>query len=106
MLLANNNFITSWFLMYNKIKLLSRLFSNFLEEIMKKSNRLTLSRRGFISSASGLMLGSCFLGLLPAKLLAAGVQETIEELTPEELKWVEQSVMAEDLKNYFHKDYS
>jgi hypothetical protein len=74
---------------------------------MKKSNRLTLSRRGFISSASGLMLGSCFLGLLPAKLLAAaGVQETIEELTPEELKWVEQSVMAEDLKNYFHKGYS
>jgi hypothetical protein len=74
---------------------------------MDKSNIHTISRRGFISSASGLMLGSCFLGLLPSKLLAAvRVQETIEELTPEELKWIEQSVMAEDLKNYFHQGYS
>jgi hypothetical protein len=74
---------------------------------MKKSNRITLSRRGFISSASGLMLGSCFLGLLPIKLSAAlKAQETIEELTPEELKFVEQSVMAADLENYFGKGYS
>ncbi|MFW6128871.1 MAG: C-GCAxxG-C-C family (seleno)protein [Candidatus Aminicenantaceae bacterium] len=29
-----------------------------------------------------------------------------EALTPEELKWVEKSEMAEDIKNYFGKDYS
>lgn len=74
---------------------------------MEKINSETISRRRFISSASSLVLGGCALSLAPMKLIAA--QEKLklsEELTPEELKLVEQSVMAQDIPNYFGKGYS
>jgi hypothetical protein len=74
---------------------------------MKKSNNLIISRRRFISSASGLVSGGIALSLASGNLY--GLQEKpkyCEELTPEETKIVEQSVLAQDLKNYFMKGYT
>lgn len=74
---------------------------------MKKSDVLIMPRREFIASASFLVLGGRLFGMSPLSLQSAQVaQELKEELTPEELKIVERSVMAMDLKNYFHKGYS
>ena len=74
---------------------------------MKKLAYPELSRRDFMASASSLMLGSCVLSLTPFKISRVqSIQELREELTPEELKLVEQSVMAQDIKNYFGKGYS
>lgn len=74
---------------------------------MKKSDVLIMPRREFIASASFLVLGGRLFGMSPLSLQSAQVaQELKEELTPEELKIVERSVMAKDLKNYFHKGYS
>ena len=74
---------------------------------MKTSNYPKLSRRTFVASASSLMLGSCVLGLAPFKIFQTqSAQELREELTTEELKMVEQSVMAQEIKNYFAKGYS
>jgi C_GCAxxG_C_C family probable redox protein len=74
---------------------------------MKKSDVLIMPRREFIASASFLVLGGRLFGTSPLSLQSAQVaQELKEELTAEELKIVEQSVMAKDLKNYFHKGYS
>lgn len=74
---------------------------------MEKSHDLKLSRRGFIGSASGFMLGSCLLDFAPLRLYEeVSLQELKEELTPEEQKLVEKSTMAQDLMNYFGKGYS
>jgi hypothetical protein len=74
---------------------------------MKKSDVLIMPRRKFIASASFLVLGGRLFGM--SSILSQSTQappELREELSPEELKIVEQSVMAKDLKNYFHKGYS
>lgn len=74
---------------------------------MKKPEVLVLPRREFIASASFLVLGARVFGMSPFSLQSAqATQELKEELTPEELKFVERSIMAKDLKNYFGKDYS
>ena len=74
---------------------------------MKKPEVLKMPRREFIASASFLALGGQLFGMSPLSLQSAPVtQELKEELTPEELKIVERSIMAKDLKNYFHEGYS
>jgi len=74
---------------------------------MKKSDALFLPRRKFVASIPFLMFGSRLLsepGFVLPSLRAT--QELKEELTPRELKLVENSVLAQDLKNYFHNGYS
>ena len=74
---------------------------------MKKPEVLVMPRREFIASASFLVLGTRLFNMSPFSLQSAQEPpELKEELTPEELKIVEQSVMAKDLKNYFGKGYS
>jgi len=78
------------------------------EEVdMKKPEVLVMPRRKFIASASFLAIGAQLFGISPLSLQSAqATQELKEELTPEELKFVERSIMAKDLKSYFGKDYS
>jgi hypothetical protein len=74
---------------------------------MKNSEDLIMPRREFIASASFLALGGQLFGMSPfSSQSAQEPPELKEELTPEELKTVEQSIMAKDLKNYFAKGYS
>ena len=74
---------------------------------MKKYDVLLMPRREFIASASFLVLGRRLFSMYPSSSLPAqATQELKEELTPEELKLVEKSIMAQDLKNYFGKGYS
>ena len=74
---------------------------------MGKSDVLVMPRREFIASASFLALGGRLFGMasfLPQSVQEA--QELEEELAPEELELVKKSVMAQNLKNYFHEGYS
>ena len=74
---------------------------------MKKSEVLIMPRREFIASASFLFLGERLLSMSPfSSQSAQAPQELKKELTPEELKTVEKSIMAKDLENYFVKGYS
>ena len=74
---------------------------------MKKSEVLIMPRREFIASASFLVLGERLFGMSPfSSQPAQAPQELKKELTPEELKTVEKSIMAKDLNNYFIKGYS
>jgi len=74
---------------------------------MRRSDCFHLGRREFISLVPGVILGSRFLGRTPFLLHTdKSPQELREELTAEELKLVEKSVMAQDLENYFGKGYS
>ncbi|MEA3421237.1 MAG: C-GCAxxG-C-C family protein [Acidobacteriota bacterium] len=74
---------------------------------MEKNGSLNISRRAFMASASGLLVGTTAFSM--PSFLTHPVQECpklSEELTPEELKMVNQSVMAKDMENYFGKGYS
>jgi hypothetical protein len=74
---------------------------------MTKPNALLIPRRKFIASASFLALGGRLFGVsLISSQSAQVAQELKKELTTEELKLVERSTMAKDLKNYFIKGYS
>lgn len=65
------------------------------------------TRRTFMASVPTLLIGSRLWSLEHHVLQTPQkIPELCEELTPEELKRVEKSVMAKDLKNYFGKDYS
>jgi len=74
---------------------------------MKKPEALFMPRREFIASLPPLMFGSRRLSepgfALP---YSRATQELKEELTPAELKLVKNSVLAQDLKSYFHYGYS
>jgi len=65
------------------------------------------TRRTFMASVPTLLIGGrlwsfdSYVLQTPQK-----IPELYEELVPEELKWIEKSVMAKDLKNYFGKSYS
>ena len=77
------------------------------EVSMEKPDTLFMPRRKFITSASFLMLG----GRLWERPAAASrtpqaVPQLKEELTSDELMIVKDSVMAQDLENYFGDDYS
>ncbi len=74
---------------------------------MKKSEFLIIPRREFIASASFLALGGQLIGMPPfSSKSEQAPQKLRKELTPEELKIVEKSVMAKDLENYSGKGYS
>ncbi len=74
---------------------------------MKKSEILIMPRREFIASASFLAIGGQLFGMSSLSFQSEQAPpELKEELTPEELKIVEKSVIAKDLKNYFIKGYS
>lgn len=74
---------------------------------MEKKGSLEIPRRVFVSSIPGILLGT---GLLSKQVYPFGdlqeKPELREELTSEELKWVEHSSMAKDLTNYFGEGYS
>lgn len=74
---------------------------------MEKKHRSDIPRRAFVTSIPGLVLGT---GLLSKSLYPYGFfqekPEIKEELSADELKWVEKSEMAKDLKNYFGEAYS
>ena len=66
-----------------------------------------LSRRSFLASTPVLLWGSRLWGAEPDTAQSPQkVPELKEELTTEELKWIEKSMMAEDLNNYFGNGYS
>lgn len=74
---------------------------------MKKPDALLMPRREFVASLPFLMFGSRLLSEPGfARSSSRAFQELKEELTPAELKLVENSVLAQDLKNYFHNGYS
>ncbi|NIM57489.1 MAG: hypothetical protein GTO16_00900 [Candidatus Aminicenantes bacterium] len=74
---------------------------------MKKSEILIMPRREFIASASFLAIGGQLFGMSSLSFQSEQAPpELKEELTPEELKIVEKSVIAKNLKNYFIKGYS
>jgi C_GCAxxG_C_C family probable redox protein len=74
---------------------------------MKKSDALFMPRREFVASLPFLMFGSrLFSEPGFARPSSRAFQELKEELTPAELKLVENSVLAQGLKNYFHNGYS
>ena len=74
---------------------------------MKKSEAFLMPRREFLASFPLLMLGGRLLNVPEFVLPSSRVtQELREELTPAELKLVKNSVLAQDLENYFHKGYS
>lgn len=74
---------------------------------MKNKRQLEIPRRAFVSSIPGVLLGA---GLLSKPAFPyQDIQKKPQpegKLTPEELKWVEQSSMAKDLPNYFGEGYS
>lgn len=60
-----------------------------------------------MASVPTLLIGSRLWAIDPYIIQSPQtVPELKEELTPEELKWVEKSLMAKDLKKYFGKGYS
>lgn len=74
---------------------------------MRRSDCFHLCRREFISLFPGVILGSRFLDRSSFSLNSdQAPQKLREELTAEELELVEKSVMAQDLENYFGKEYS
>jgi C_GCAxxG_C_C family probable redox protein len=74
---------------------------------MRKRGDTGISRRVFFTSASGLLIGSRLVAI-PSIFpdFFSDNQELREDLTPEELKWVEKSSMAQEIRNYFGFDYS
>lgn len=77
------------------------------EVFMKKPEAFLMPRREFLASVPFLMFGSRLLTEPEsAPQSSRAPQELKEELTPTELKLVENSVLAQDLKNYFHNGYS
>lgn len=74
---------------------------------MKKSDALFMPRRKFIASVPFLMFGSQMHSEPEsARPSPRAYQELKEELTSAELELVKSSVLAQDLKNYFHNGYS
>lgn len=74
---------------------------------MKKPEVLIIPRREFIASASFLALGGQLLSMSPFSSQSAQEPPKLKkELTPDELKTVEKSIMAKDLRGYFIKGYS
>lgn len=73
---------------------------------MKKTD-LVFPRRAFITAVTGILGGNYLLGrfqIAPSDTSVA--QKAKEELSADELKWIESSALAKDLTNYFGKGYS
>lgn len=74
---------------------------------MEKTGNLFFPRRTFIASVPFFLLGGSLLGISKFSLPTTQTPSQLpEDLTPEEFKLVENSVMAKDLKNYFGQGYS
>ena len=71
---------------------------------MSNSLHRNISRRKFIAASTGLFAGSALLKAMPPYSFSS--QQLKDELSEEELKLVEQSSMAKELKDYFHEGYS
>jgi hypothetical protein len=73
---------------------------------MEKTN-LLWPRRTFITTLSGMVGGSALFGWFQQSASdPRSSQKVLDELSSDELKWIESSVTARDLKNYFGKGYS
>jgi len=74
---------------------------------MQPFNSKIINRRKFITTASGVFIGSAKFWL-PSNLSlsAQSAQKVKEDLSADELGWIEKSTLAKDLKNYFHQGYS
>jgi hypothetical protein len=74
---------------------------------MQKWESRKITRRKFITTASGLMVGSAFFALSsPLSLSAPFSQKLKEELSAEDLEWIGKSSMAKELNKYFGQGYS
>jgi hypothetical protein len=71
---------------------------------MSNNVNRNISRRRFIAASTGLFAGSALLKAMPSYSFSG--QELKDELSEEELKLVEQSSMAKEMKDYFHEGYS
>jgi len=74
---------------------------------MRKWDSSKMPRRKFITTASGLMIGSAFFALSsPLNPSAPFTQKVKEELSAEDLEWIGKSSMAKELNKYFGQGYS
>lgn len=72
---------------------------------MSEKDPLPLPRRNFI--ASGLLFGSSLIyGPRVRKSIPQAVQKAKEELSGDEKKWIDESILAKDLMNYFGQGHS
>jgi hypothetical protein len=72
---------------------------------MSEKDPMPLPRRAFI--ASGLLIGSSLvIGPRFRKSTPQTVQKAKEELSADEKKWIDESILAKDLKNYFGQGFS
>ena len=70
------------------------------------SNRSNISRRSFLTAASGLATASIALPTFSKEPSSPLFQTIPSELSREEQNDVDRSRMAQDLKKYFHQGYS
>lgn len=74
---------------------------------MQPFNMKVLNRRKFITTASGVFIGSAKFWLPSNLSLSAQSGQKVKEvLSADELEWIGKSTLAKDLKNYFHQGYS
>ncbi len=74
---------------------------------MKKADSFSWDRRTFITSISGVFFGHVLFGLSQNSSINVSIdQKAKEELSTEELEWIEGSVLAKDLKKYLGQGYS
>lgn len=74
---------------------------------MQGSNLWNMPRRKFIATASGLMLGSALYSLSsPLSLDSPFTQKVKQDLSAEDLEWINKSSMAKELNKYFGQGYS
>jgi hypothetical protein len=77
------------------------------EKYMREWESRKIPRRKFITTASGLMVGSAFFALSSPPSLSAPVSQKVnEELSSEDLEWIGKSSMAKELNTYFGQGYS
>lgn len=74
---------------------------------MKRRDVLVMPRREFMTSFPAVLLGGRLLGSSESwSFLGQKPREVREELTEEELRIINRSVMAKDLLNYYKNGYS
>jgi hypothetical protein len=74
---------------------------------MNQTEIIKMLRREFLTSSSFLLLGAASLkaSALPSQAAPRG-SDLSEELNPAELAMVNESSMARDMDNFWHKGYS
>jgi hypothetical protein len=80
---------------------------SYKEKSMQKLKQGSLSRRKFITTASGLIVGNAFFSLSSPLSLGSQLTQKAEEiLSAEDLEWIKKSSMAKELNKYFGQGYS